>query len=82
MYDALGRARRGDLHLLLAAVGVFDRPVGEHRGEEGDRLDDHVDLAAETAADRAADQPQLLERRCCRMSAVLSSVKNSACVLE
>ena len=55
-------ARRGDLHLLRAGVDVLDRPVGQHGAEDGDRLDDHVDLAAEAAADRAADQPQLLER--------------------
>ena len=60
--DALRGARRGHLHLLGAAVGVFHRPVGEHRAERGDRLDDHVDLAAEAAADRAADEAELVER--------------------
>ena len=61
--DALGGARAGDLHLLLAAVGVFDRTAGEHRGEKRRRLGDDVDLAAEAAADGAADQAQFLERR-------------------
>ena len=58
--DLLGRARRGDLHLLLAAVDEADRPAGQLGGEDGDRLDDHVDLAAEAAADRAADEVQLV----------------------
>ena len=60
--DPLGRARRRDLHLLLAPVDVLDRLVGRHRGDAGDRLDDHVDLAAEAAADRPADDAQLAER--------------------
>ena len=60
--DALGRARGGDLHLLVAVVDVLDRLARLHRGDAGDRLDDHVDLAAEPAADRAADDLQLAER--------------------
>ena len=60
--DALGRARRGDLHLLVAVVDVLDRLVRGHRGDARDRLDGHVDLAAEAAADRAADDLQLAER--------------------
>ena len=39
-----------------------DRPAGQLGGEDGDRLDDDVDLAAEAAADGAADEVQLVAR--------------------
>ena len=61
--DALGGARDETCISSSRAVGIFDRPVGQHRGKEGDRLGDHIDLAAEAAADRAADQAQFLEGR-------------------
>src|SRR5207244_6132703 len=57
--DLLGGAWRRNLHLLLAAVDEGDRASGELGCEDGDRLDDEVDLAAEAAADRAADEMQL-----------------------
>ena len=60
--DALGAARRAELHLLLAAEHVAHRPPGEHRGERRERLGQRVDLAAEAAADRAADEVQLVRR--------------------
>ena len=54
--DALGAARRTVLHLLLAAEHVAHRAAGQHRAEDGKRLGQGIDLAAEAAADGAADE--------------------------
>jgi hypothetical protein len=60
--DALGAARRTELHFLLAAEHVAHRPAGQHRAEDRQRLGQGVDLAAKTAADGAADEMQLVGR--------------------
>ena len=54
--DAFGAARRTVLHLLLAAENVAHRAAGQHRAEDGKRLGQGIDLAAEAAADGAADE--------------------------
>jgi hypothetical protein len=55
---ALGPARGADLHLLLAVPHVFAGPPCQHRAEDGQRLVNRIDLAAETATHRAADEMQ------------------------
>ena len=50
------------LHLLLAPEHIAHRPAGQHRAEDGERLGERVDLAAEAAADRAADEMKLVRR--------------------
>src|SRR5579885_2538673 len=54
--DALGAARRAILHFLLTPKYVTHRPSGQHCRENGERLGDGIDLAAESAAHRAADE--------------------------
>ena len=60
--DDLGAARGADLHLLGPGVDVAHRAAGLHRAQRRQRLDDHVDLAAEPAAHHAADEPQPVGR--------------------
>ena len=54
--DAFGAARRAELHLLLAAENVAHRAAGQHRAEDGQRLGQGIDLAAEAAADGSSDE--------------------------
>ena len=55
---AFGTARRADLHLLLAVELILDGPTRDHGAEDGQRLVQRVDLAAEPAADRPANEMQ------------------------
>ena len=61
--DALGAARRPELHLFLASEHIAHRPPGQHRGQDGERLGQGIDLAAKAAADSAADEVEGVRRQ-------------------
>ncbi len=67
------------LHLFLAAENVAHRAAGQHRAEDGQRLGQGIDLAAEAAADGSSDEMKGV-RGHVRILAQVSSEKNSACV--
>ena len=54
--DALGAARRAELHLLFAAKLIAHRTPGQHRAENGEWFSERVHLAAKTAAHGSADE--------------------------
>ncbi len=59
----LGAAGGADLHLLGPVPGELARPPGQQAGEDRQRFDEAVHLAAEAPAHRAADEVQAVRRQ-------------------